>query len=103
MLTMIDTFDDIMGAMIPQYRGYSIGTNVPYSVWQEFGTSYQSGTPHVRPGFDVAISKFDTISSGAPTAGIALSRLALEIERAIKKFAPVDTGHLQNSYRAERF
>lgn len=27
-----------------------VGTNVTYSVHQEFGTRYQSGTPHLRPG-----------------------------------------------------
>lgn len=29
-----------------------VGTNVDYAVHQEYGTVYQSGTPHVRPALE---------------------------------------------------
>lgn len=29
-----------------------VGTNVEYAVHQEYGTVYQSGTPHVRPALE---------------------------------------------------
>ncbi len=29
-----------------------VGTNVDYAIHQEFGTVYQSGTPHVRPAIE---------------------------------------------------
>lgn len=31
-----------------------VGTNVDYSVPQEFGTQHQPGTPHVRPAIDAS-------------------------------------------------
>lgn len=29
-----------------------VGTNVEYAIHQEYGTQYQSGTPHVRPAIE---------------------------------------------------
>lgn len=99
---MMQAFDEIEDSMVVQ-NSYSIGTNVRYAPFQEFGTSYQSGTPHLRPGFDQALAEFEQISATSETASQTLQRLALEVERQTKQNAPVDTGHLKNSYRAERF
>lgn len=83
---------------------WSIGTNVRYAPYQEFGTSYQSGTPHLRPGFDTVVNmKANQIISNHDDADVIVRKIAREIERQTKLKAPVDTGHLKNSYRSERF
>lgn len=100
---MFDAFDDIQDAMVPDMNGYSIGTNVEYSIHQEMGTINQSGTAHLRPGFDSAVASLGGLAAGADSTSVILRRLSLEIERKTKALAPVDTGNLRASYRAERF
>lgn len=34
-----------------------VGSDVPYSLHQEYGTRHQSGTPHVRPALEANRSK----------------------------------------------
>lgn len=102
----VDTVNEIIeeteDEMTEGVEGWTIGTNIRYASFQEFGTSYQSGTPHVRPGFDKGISEFESIVQSSENAAQAITRLAFRIERYIKQFAPVDTGDLRDSYRAER-
>lgn len=99
---MAHAFDNITDAMTINY-GYSIGTNVSYAPYQEFGTSYQSGKPHLRPGFDevVAMHANQIIQQNDDVETI-VKEIALMIESKTKARAPVDTGTLQGSYRAER-
>lgn len=99
--SMLEGFDDILDAMVTN-EGWVIGTNVPYASEQEFGTSYQSGTPHLRPGFDRAIAGFDHRVEGAEAVAAELERTAFLIERYTKGYTPVDTGHLRASYTARR-
>lgn len=99
---MIDAFDDITDAM--SFRGgWVIGTNVRYAQFQEFGTSYQSGTPHLRPGFDEVVAMHvSRIVANNDDAETIVKEVAQLIERKTKTRAPVDTGNLRASYRAER-
>jgi HK97 gp10 family phage protein len=36
----------------------TVGTNVEYAEYQEFGTRHQKGTPFLTPAFDEEVSKF---------------------------------------------
>lgn len=97
-------FDALEEAMTPEVHGYSIGTNVRYAPFQEFGTSYQSGKAHLRPAFDQVVAiELQSITATSDDAGVILKKAALEIERLTKIRAPVDTGNLRDSYRAEEF
>jgi HK97 gp10 family phage protein len=52
-------------------RGWvEVGSNVHYAAYQEFGTSRQRGTPHVRPGTDAMVRKIP----GLIAAGVDRSR-----------------------------
>lgn len=99
---MLETFDDIQDTMSVR-GGWSISTNISYSVHQEWGTTYQSGTPHVRPGFDAVVSSFDTQFMDVDDVEAELARTAFLIESKIKSFAPVDTGTLRASYTTVRY
>lgn len=100
----MQAFDEITEAMVPESHGYSIGTNVRYAPYQEFGTSYQSGKPHLRPAFDEVVAMhIETIANTENDAETVLKRISLLIERKTKLRAPVDTGNLEGSYRAEPF
>lgn len=99
---MAHAFDDITDAMTINY-GYSIGTNVRYAPFQEFGTSYQSGKPHLRPAFDEVVAMYaNQIIQQYDDVEDIVRRIALMIESKTKVRAPVDTGNLMNSYRIER-
>lgn len=101
---MLHTLDGLNEAMSVQGSGFSIGTNVRYSTFQEFGTSYQSGKAHLRPGFDAVVAlEMDRIIANNDNAEAIVTKIALEIERQTRIRSPVDTGNLKNSYRAERF
>lgn len=98
---VLEGLDDIVDAMVTN-DAWVIGTNVPYASEQEFGNSYQSGTPHLRPGFDEAIAGFEHRMSAADSVDAELERTAFMVERMTKSYAPVDTGHLRASYTARR-
>lgn len=72
-------------------------TNVDYAYWQEFGTSFMEGTPHLRPGFRAALGSLDDFIEHHTTRR-ALMLLAIEVVRETMRRAPVDTGHLRASY-----
>lgn len=72
--------------------------------YQEFGTSYQSGKAHLRPGFDAVVAMhIDRIIANNDNAEAIVTKIALEIEHQTRIRSPVDTGNLRNSYRAEKF
>lgn len=77
---------------------YEVWTNVDYASYQEFGTSEQSGTPHLRPGFAEAMRRFNDIVDTAQTTAQALELVAIQVTVNTQRKAPVDTGNLRNSY-----
>lgn len=82
---------------------YLVGSNVQYSVYVEFGTSKMQAQPYLRPAVDDVMGrKADTIANESASAAELVTRLALEIEREAAQRAPVDTGTLKASIRAER-
>lgn len=81
---------------------YVVGTNVTYSVHQEFGTVYQDGTPHLRPAIRSTQSRIGQLAQKADSGDDLIRLIALDIEAGAKRRAPVDTGNLRASYTTER-
>jgi hypothetical protein len=82
---------------------YSVGTNVEYAAYVEFGTSHQEAQPYLRPAArQVARDPERYISGSYDTLSGFIRAVALAIEAEATKKAPVDTGNLQGSIRAKR-
>ena len=79
---------------------YRVGTNVEYAIHVEFGTSSNQAQPYLRPAVEKAIVEIDQISWDNPQE--LVETLALKVESYAKDNAPVDTGNLQGSIKAER-
>lgn len=81
---------------------YVVGSSVEYAIYQELGTSKMSAQPYLRPAAEAVSARFDTIAEQADGPGDIVRRMALAIEAEAKQRAPVDTGTLRNSIKAER-
>lgn len=82
---------------------YIVGTNVEYAAYVEFGTSRQQAQPYLRPAAEKVAKNPERYVDGNPDSVEAYIRqVALAIEREATEKAPVDTGNLQNSIRAQR-
>lgn len=92
----IEAIDDLQDEFA-EPAAFEVYTNTNYAFWQEFGTSYQSGTPHLRPGFRAGIKSLDQFMMENSTRR-ALMLTSIEITRETMRRAPVDTGHLRASY-----
>lgn len=79
-----------------------VGTPTEYAIHQEFGTAYQSGTPHVRPAARAANQRLDKLAEVANSMDSLLMAIAFYLEGVIKRLAPVDTGQLRASYAAQK-
>jgi hypothetical protein len=98
-VTGVDSFVSAIEEATNQSEGaYRVSSNVNYSVFQEYGTRFQSGTPHVRPGVDATTQQMARIAVSANSLDDFLSRTADVLEGEIKSRAPVDTGNLRSSY-----
>lgn len=80
-----------------------VGTNVPYSPHQEFGTYKMSAQPHMRPGIDATRAEMGRLAIEAEDIDEFIRLTAFHLEGEVKERSPVDTGHLRASYRAEPF
>lgn len=50
-----------------------VGTNVEYAIGQEYGTTYQGGTPHVRPALEANRSRLvEMMAEGTLTTAFEL-------------------------------
>lgn len=97
----VDALDDLKDTYTASSDGWVVGTNVEYGLYQEFGTYSQPGTPHVRPGVDATRSGLPRIAAQASDLDAFMRLAALQLEEEIKRRAPVDTGNLRASYKAE--
>jgi len=88
---MVETFDSDSG-------GYRLATNVQYADTQEFGSAFQDGTPHLRPGADATRAQMAQIATVAEDLDEFLKMTALRWESETKSRAPVDTGNLRASW-----
>lgn len=97
-LNALDDLEDDWGGETK----WVVGTNVHYSVYVEFGTSSMQAQPYLRPAVEQTMREADRIAEESSGTEELVAKLALEIERRAKKLAPVDTGNLKASIRAER-
>lgn len=81
---------------------WAIGSPASYADDQEFGTAYQSGTPHLRPAVRATEAAMAEIAMDADGMDDYLRRIAFHIETGTKRRAPVLTGYLRSSYAAEQ-
>ena len=77
---------------------YKVSSDVEYAFYQEFGTRYQSGTPHVRPGVDATKAKVARVAASASDIDEFMRKAANLTQREIQSRAPVNTGRLRSSY-----
>jgi hypothetical protein len=95
--TLEETADDWRGE-----GGYRVSSSVEYAFFQEYGTRYQSGKPHVRPGADQTRARLGQIALQSDGVDEFLRKSALFMQRSIRREAPVDTGKLRDSYTLSR-
>lgn len=95
----LDAVDESWGSSAT----WVVGSNVEYSVYQEFGTSKMEAQPHLRPAVEqVMRSEADQLADQADSADELVKLIALAVERRTKELAPVEFGTLKASYAAER-
>jgi hypothetical protein len=82
--------------------GYRVFSNVEYAFFQEYGTRYQPGKPHVRPGADQTRARLGQIALQSDGIDEFLRKSALFMRDSIKREAPVDTGTLRASYTIQQ-
>lgn len=97
----LDGLDDMRDTFTQDSDGYRLGTAVEYADEQEFGSSAQPGTPHLRPGMDATRAQLGRIWSQSSGIDEWMRLVALRWEAETKSRAPVDTGNLRNSYSVE--
>jgi hypothetical protein len=81
---------------------YTVGTNVEYAIYVEYGTASQAAQPYLRPAVERAVRDLDKYAEEADSAEELVEKLALRIESEAKDEAPVDTGNLRASIEAEK-
>lgn len=82
---------------------FLVGTNVEYAVYVEMGTSVMEAQPYLRPAVrEVADNPEKHVSTPVQSVDQMVREIALAIERKATQKAPVDTGNLQGSIRAQR-
>lgn len=79
-------------------NGYRVGTEVDYSIHQEYGTSRHPAQPHMRPAIDDTRRQLGRIAANADDLDDYLFKAAVYLEGETKRRAPVDTGRLRASY-----
>lgn len=81
---------------------WNIGTDVEYSVYQEFGTVDIVAKWYLRNATTTVAQRLDGIVTPDLDLEEIIERIARMIERRAIINAPVDTGNLQSSIAAER-
>lgn len=99
--SMMDSIDGLQ-SRLDDDAVWVVGTDKIYGVYQEFGTKNMRAQPYLRPAARDAERNIERITAPANSVEEAIKRVALHIERESKKNAPVDTGALRSSLRAER-
>ena len=98
---MADGFGELTDAFSSESDGYRMATTVEYAPYQEFGTAYQSGTTHFRPGADATKAKMGQLALQADDLDDWLRLVASQWSAETKSRAPVDTGNLRRSWSVE--
>ena len=99
--SLLDTFDGLRDRWAGGSATWTVGTNVEYAVYVEFGTSRMAAQPYLRPAAERAMAKADRFADESDSADELVEKLALQVEREAKELVPVDTGNLRASITAE--
>lgn len=94
----IESTHDMQAFMSLGTDGYRVGTDVEYSIYQEYGTSTHSAQPHMRPAIDDTRRQLGKIAATSASLEDYLFKAAVYLEGETKRRAPVDTGRLRASY-----
>jgi phage gpG-like protein len=100
--SLLDTFDGYRDRWVGGSVSWTVGTNVPYAVYVEFGTSRMAAQPYLRPAAERAMAKADRLDDESNSADELVEKLALQVEREAKILVAVDTGNLRASITAQR-
>lgn len=85
----------------PSEATWTVGTDVEYSVYVEYGTRHMEAQPFLRPAVRQTMREADSIAEDADDADELVEAIAKRIEERAKEKAPVDTGRLMRSIEAE--
>jgi phage gpG-like protein len=100
--SLLDTFDDFRDRWAGGSATWTVGTNVEYAVYVEFGTSRMAAQPFLRTAAERAMTKADRFADESNSDDELVEKLAHEVEREAKILVAVDTGTLRNSISAQR-
>lgn len=81
---------------------YSVGTNVEYAPYVEFGTYKMAAQPYMRPAAREVRGNLSSHLSGADSVDAMVKSIAQQVERRAKQKCPVDTGTLRASIRTQK-
>jgi hypothetical protein len=81
---------------------YTVGTNVEYASYVEYGTYRMAAQPYLRPAAREVQGNISQHLDGASSIDAAIKSAALEVEAAAKRRCPVDTGTLRASISTTR-
>lgn len=76
----------------------AVVTDVPYAPYQEFGTSRMQAQPHVRPAAEEVKANRRHYLRKANDIEEAVELATIDLQKRIRRKAPVDTGRLRDSY-----
>lgn len=97
----VDAFRDARD-LLGQEVVFTVGTDVEYSVFVEFGTSRMAAQPYLFPAARRVARDPGRYIGEVESTEAAIRKTALAIESIAKDLVPVDTGNLKGSIRAER-
>lgn len=99
--SLIESIDDIQERWLGSVT-YTVGTNVEYALYVEYGTSRMAAQPYLRPAAAHVRRNLDRWAEAANSIEALVERAAQELEAYAKGVVPVDTGTLRASIAARR-
>lgn len=79
---------------------YSVGTNVEYAIYVEYGTHDQQAQPYLRVAAERTRRQLPALAEEADSIEDLVESAAQLVERIAKQVVPVDTGRLRASIEA---
>lgn len=99
--SLLGSIDDIQERWLGSVT-YTVGTNIEYSLYVEYGTSRMAAQPYLRPAAAHVRRNLDRWAESANSIEALVEQAALELEAYAKSTAPVDTGTLRASIEARK-
>lgn len=99
-LSLNRTIDDITSKWDTNASGV-VKTDVHYSVYVEYGTTYMAAQPYLRPATEQIARRVGALAKLSDGVRDLVERVIEEIRDVAKRIVPVDTGRLKASITAE--